>query len=321
MGTKKTSTDKPRFVRYKEDGTGLFFFKYVDQNDNALLIADKGYLKVKNRDYGIKKIKAPTSYTKVIEDNGKFYFLVKAGGNHAKLGISPNFETKADAEKAGNALMEMINKPRARKIEVKNEKKSIKNSSPRQVFRLTFYPSEKAEEMIGNIEHILTDKKKNLRGLDMTVIQKFVEDNLQIKASKPSDKRSKKTMDKKIAKTDFKNETVELTFMMEGHKLEGNTANHTQQVDLQIEVTQEDNISEDFFDVFVFAKSMKTREKTLTGQIRGVNKKQHKLSIPLNLQNLEVGPYRIISSIEWYGNSLQGFGKKNISESSYLLVV
>ena len=111
METKKTSTGKPRFVRYKEEKTGLFFFKFVDQDDKILLIADKGYLKVKNRDYGIKKIKTPTSYSKVMEDNGKFYFLIKAGGNHAKLGISPNFETKIAAEKAANVLIAMIHKP------------------------------------------------------------------------------------------------------------------------------------------------------------------------------------------------------------------
>lgn len=115
------------FTLFQDKKTEKFFFSYLGSTGQVLLRSE-GYNDASTRNKGVASIKkniGTADRLSVIEENGKFFIILKAG-NNKEIGRSCDFKTKAAAEKALTTFGSSSEKPKpvSKKTATKPEKKA-----------------------------------------------------------------------------------------------------------------------------------------------------------------------------------------------------
>ena len=167
----------------KENGHSYFY--YVQASKKILLIS-KAYQQLKSAENALTRIlkqEPALSYQSVTHKNKKQrHYLQLLDGNKKPMAVSRPFASLEEAELAAKGLQLNLQQGRET-IETKASnpiKQPQLQHSARRSFRLDFYPDGDAGQPKGQIEFLLSRKKKKFIGLDMNAIQTFITAHLEL---------------------------------------------------------------------------------------------------------------------------------------------
>ena len=162
---------------FQNKDTKLYYFHFNDKQGKALLYS-QGYKTMNSRDNGIKSLslnRKDSNQYKMCENDGNHYFTIIAKNNQ-EIGRSRNFRDKDIMVEEMQYLKafnyDNLENPNINASELLEDKVSfVKNT-----FRLDVYQISEANQLIGRIEHVLSQKKKKFKKINDLEISEFIKE-------------------------------------------------------------------------------------------------------------------------------------------------
>lgn len=319
MFPKKIADQIRQEVKPLETGFHLFtakenkhsYFYYVQASKKILLIS-KAYQQLRSAENALSRIlkqEPALSYQSVTHKNKKQrHYLQLLDGNKKPMAISRPFASLEEAKLAAKGLqlkLEQGRKTTEPKVSSLVKQPHLQHSA-RRSFRLDFYPDGDADQLKGQIEFLLTRKKKKFIGLDLDAIQNFITAHLEQEAD------TKDVVEREAPVVPEASSNNTLLFKEMGQNTPGTSfaVGTPMEVSLSLSENQYDGSS-----VTIYLRSLGSPDKwpLAKGELRQAI---GALKVPIYTQDLAPGFYQVIAALQ--PNSLAGEGVPLYQTSSIM---
>jgi len=322
MGSQKDKYDlsqlsqsgKFGFETFQNQNTKTHYFHFNDADGYAAVFS-QSYQTAQKRDTGLKSVLKnagnPDRYLKSTDDNGH-YFILKSG-NHQQIARSRNFETVADMNNFleifsaidANILIHRQELPKAtpkqvekkpRKTKMKVETKKVSEKMPRHSFRLTMYP----ESLSGKIVHVLSGNEKSFKGINGEAITSFIQAHLPEEVIAKQEAKASHSVKLTSKQLQLKEEINNITIKGKEQNNIAYTIQSTLPYNIEFTIKQAKKAKANEminFHAKVFAKSLKSYQEVMVGELCTELQKDGQISIPVYFNAVPPGNYRLMTTV------------------------
>lgn len=306
---------KSEFETFKSEKDHLHYFHFNDEKGQALLFS-QGYKDARSRNSGISSVEKNAGRVERCMDGDFHYFIIRAA-NKLEIARSRNFAEAAEMD----TVIERMQHSLLAGVDIGATAASASKQTPlasrpeathqpsRYRFHLEWQHRGQDEPLLGVIEYPVTGEKATFKGIDVSAIERFV---TRFAAPPPAKKASRPAFP--IEPPTTKTLTITTT---EGRRIEDELLQNNAALEVRINLTESGGTGEATFMGKVYARSLDSGDHILLTAQQGFVSDTGEVVIPVLLENLAPGSYRLVSNVDMH----TGGGIKHVEASRLMHLV